>query len=136
MEVDLYPMADPDRAEDVDGAIGDGSHFQLTFGYYAHGVGPTTATPPSGWEDRLVRVEIPPRTPGVLAVAWCLEPHDLVLAKLVRGSDRDWEYARTALSAGVVSGGVLLARATDLPVDEHARNQIVTVLHPPIDRGP
>ncbi len=30
----------------------------MTFGYYAHGVGPETAKAPAGWEQRLVRVAV------------------------------------------------------------------------------
>src|ERR1700761_3353006 len=52
IEADVYPRAHPERAEQIDGALGDGSQFQATFGYYAHGVGPETAKAPAGWEDR------------------------------------------------------------------------------------
>jgi hypothetical protein len=60
MEVDMYPLADPDRADDIDGALGDGSWFEYTNGYFAHGVGPTTAKAPVGWMERLVRVDVEP----------------------------------------------------------------------------
>jgi len=53
MEADLYPRNDPDRAIEIDGAIGDGSQFHKTFGYYAHGVGPETPWAPVGWEGRM-----------------------------------------------------------------------------------
>jgi len=33
--------------------------FHQTHGYYAQGVGPETATLPTGWRRRLVRVENP-----------------------------------------------------------------------------
>ncbi|MCP9488846.1 MAG: hypothetical protein MSC31_03115 [Solirubrobacteraceae bacterium MAG38_C4-C5] len=49
LEVDLYPLRSPERADAIDGALGDGSQFHRTFGYYAHGVGPETAKAPSGW---------------------------------------------------------------------------------------
>lgn len=128
MEVDMYPKADPDRAEAVDGAIGDGSMFQVTFGYYAHGVGPETATLPAGWQDRLVRAEIPPRRGGIPAVAWCVERHDLVAAKLARGAERDWNYARATLDAGLVQGSTLLSRVDDLPLDAPQRDRIAKSL--------
>lgn len=50
MEADIYPAADPGKAEEIDGAIGEGSPFHDTFGYYAHGAGPETAKAPAGWE--------------------------------------------------------------------------------------
>lgn len=58
-EVDIYPRSAPDKAIAIEGALGDGSHFQQAFGYYAHAVGPETAKAPLGWEDRLVVLEIP-----------------------------------------------------------------------------
>ena len=63
MEVDLFPRERPERAIEIDGALGDGSPFHEAFGYYAHGVGPETARAPAGWEGRLVEIDIPPR-PG------------------------------------------------------------------------
>lgn len=85
MEVDMYPLADPGRADYIDGAIGDGSWCEYTNGYFAHGVGPTTAKALAGWIDRLVRVDVDPAVPGRNPVAYCMERHGMVLAKLVRG---------------------------------------------------
>lgn len=115
-EADLYPLNDPSKAESIDGSLGDGSYFHSTFGYYAHGVGPETAVAPDGWQDRLVRVEVPARVgqaEGVFAL--CLEPHDLVLAKCVAGRDRDWEFARDAIKADLVQVSELFARVSDIP---------------------
>src|SRR5919201_476549 len=89
--------------------LGDGSWFHRTYGYYAHGVGPETAKAPAGWEGRLVVVEVPVRISSrQRAVALCMEPHDLVLAKCVAGRERDWEFAREALEHELVDGAVLL----------------------------
>jgi hypothetical protein len=63
LEADLYPLKAPEDADFIDGALGDGSPFHEAHGYYAHGVGPETAKAPKGWQDRLVKREIPPR-PG------------------------------------------------------------------------
>jgi hypothetical protein len=85
MEVDLYPRGEPERALEVEVVMGDGSYFHSTFGYYAHAVGPETAKAPAGWESRLIPVIVPPRKGSNRApIAYCLEPHDLVLAKLAR----------------------------------------------------
>lgn len=129
-EADVYPLNAPAKAEEIDGSLGDGSYFHGTFGYYAHGVGPETAVAPAGWEGRLVRVEIPLRVAQKKnAVALCLEPHDLVLAKCVAGRDRDWAFARDAIAADLVRVDVLLARISDLPRSsedkEHLRNMLV-----------
>jgi hypothetical protein len=84
-EADVYPRSHPERAEAIDGALGDGSQFQTAFGYYAHGVGPETAKAPARWEQRLVPVRVA-RAPGdeTLVTGWCMEPHDVVLAKCAR----------------------------------------------------
>lgn len=125
MEVDLFPRDSPEKAIQIDGSLGDGSQFHATFGYYAHGVGPETAKAPRGWQDRLVRLEVPPR-PGSThgAVAYCLEPHDLVLAKCVAGRDRDREFTRDAVISGLVDRPTLLARIKDLPADRARRESI------------
>jgi hypothetical protein len=129
IEADVYPLADPAKAEDIDGAIGDGSQFQVTYGYYAHGVGPETAKAPAGWEERLVRVEVP-RRPGEdgTVVALCLEVHDLVLAKCAAGRERDWEFAEVALRAGIVQLPRLLVAIDILPLEPSRREHVRAML--------
>lgn len=128
-EADVYPLGDPAKAEEIDGNLGDGSYFHGTFGYYAHGVAPETAIAPAGWEKRLVRVEVPLRVGQEEgAVALCLEPHDLVLAKCVAGRDRDWEFARDAIAANLVEVGELLMRIPDLPQPPADRAHIQRML--------
>lgn len=125
MEADIYPLHSPERADEIDGSLGDGSQFQRTFGYYAHGVGPETAKPPAGWESRLVRVQVEPRGGSErTAVVCCLEVTDLVLAKCVAGRDRDWDFAQEALRAGLVSAAELHARIEDLPGTHEQRMHI------------
>jgi hypothetical protein len=129
MEADLYPLANPADADKIDGALGDGSQFHVAFGYYAHGVGPETVKAPAGWEDRLVRREVP-RRPGSdrPAVAWCLEVHDLVLSKCAAGRERDWDYAREALAGGIVQGEILHRRVKDLPLPSGQREEVAAML--------
>lgn len=136
MEADVYPLQSPEKAIEIEGNLGDGSQFQGMYGYYAHGVGPETAKAPAGWEERLVRVEVPPR-PGEAggAVALCLDIHDLILAKCVAGRDRDWEFARDGLAAGLVQIEELLRRAGDLPVSVSARAYIQKMLEGTFERG-
>lgn len=128
MEVDMYPLADPDRADDIDGVLGDGSWFEYTNGYFAHGVGPTTAKAPAGWMDRLVRVDVEPVVPGREPVAYCMERHDMVLAKLVRGEERDVEYAKVAVRAELVDSSVLKSRIYDLPVDAAVHSRVESLV--------
>jgi hypothetical protein len=125
LEADIYPLRDPRAADLIDGALGDGSQFHRAYGYYAHGVGPETAKAPRGWQERLVQRNVPPRSGSDrTVVAWCLEVHDLVLAKCAAGRERDWEYARAALKAAVVTSEVLFKRVGELPVPEETRGHI------------
>lgn len=125
LEVDLFPRNNPENAEKVDGALGDGSQFHAEFGYYAHGVGPETAKLPSGWEERLVEVVVP-RRPGGKGhfKGLCLEVHDLVASKCAATRDRDWEYVQDAIAHGLVDVETLLARARELPVPGAERARV------------
>jgi hypothetical protein len=128
-EADVYPRTHPERAEAIDGAMGDGSPFHAAFGYYAHGVGPETAKAPAGWEERLVPVRIP-RSPrdATLVTGWCMEPHDVVLAKCAAGRERDWEFAREALRHRVVDADELLRRVGTLPLPDAQRAHVERLL--------
>ena len=119
MEADLWPLHHPDRAELVDGSIGEGSPFHATFGYYAQGVGPETAVLPAGWRERLV----PVRGPGTRgATGWTLEIHDLLVSKYVAGREKDRAFCRAALAHRLGDGAELRRRlaATALEPDVRA----------------
>lgn len=91
MEADLLPADDPDeaKADLIDGLLGAGSMFDDTHGVHADGVSATTAVLPAGWRDRLV--EVMNDNPGGVR-GLCLEPHDLVISKLVAGRTKDVEF--------------------------------------------
>jgi hypothetical protein len=113
VEADLYPKNHPERADLIDGTIGELSPFHDTFGYYAQGVGETTAVLPSGWQERLV----PIRNDNTRqATGWCLEVHDLVLSKYVARRDKDVRFIRGAIAHGMVERRVLVERAQGLPL--------------------
>lgn len=115
IEADIAFLDDKgeEKADQVDGAIGEVSRFHSEFGYYGQGVGLSTARLPKGWEDRVVPFEWGD-TGGAKAV--CLEPHDLVLAKLVAGREKDLEFAESLIARGLIDLEVLLERVDDLPV--------------------
>lgn len=124
-EADVYPRTRPAAAIEIDGAIGDGSQFHDTWGYYAHGVGPETVTLPDGWEERLVPV-LPRGDTHV--TGWCVETHDLVLSKCVAGRDRDWEYVEGAVAHRLARMRVLRDRTGDLPVEQTERDRVGEML--------
>jgi hypothetical protein len=110
-EADVYPRNHPERTDEIDGSLGDGSYFDSTYGYFAHAVGPETAILPSGWESRLVAVRNE-NTGG--ATGWCLEVHDLLISKCVAGRERDWEFAEEAIRHGLADPDELRRRVADL----------------------
>lgn len=99
MDADLYPKNKVAESIVIDGAIGEGSMFHQTFGYYAHGVGPETAILPRGWEQRLVLIRNE-NTQGT--TGWCLDPTDLVVSKLVAGRETDQEFVRGMFAHSLV----------------------------------
>lgn len=112
-EADVYPRGHPERQDEIEAALGDGSYFESTLGYYAHAVEPETAKVPAGWEQRLVPISNE-NTGG--ASGWCLEVHDLLLSKCAAGRERDWELAEEALLAGLAEADELRARLDDMPL--------------------
>lgn len=122
-EADVYPKNHPERSDLVDGSIGELSPFHDTFGYYAQGVGPTTAVLPSGWESRLIVVENE-NTRGARGL--CLEIHDLVLSKLVAGREKDLRFARAAAAHALVDRAILTDRLQTMTLVPELRAAVDT----------
>jgi hypothetical protein len=104
MEADMWPEDDPSKAELIEGSIGELSPFHGTFGYYAHGVAPETATLPSGWRGRVVRI-CNENTRGVAGL--CLHPVDVAISKLVAGRAKDLDFVRAMVRANMVARDAL-----------------------------
>lgn len=109
VEADIAALDDPDeqKADLIDGSIGELSIFRTTFGYYAQGVTESTAILPRGWRDRLIRYETP-ATNGV--VAWCLEVHDLWISKAIAFRTKDREFCAALMSEDLVDADTLACR--------------------------
>lgn len=118
IEADVWPMNHPERWEVIDGAMGEGSLFHETFGYYAQGIEERTAVLPTGWRHRLVLVSSD-NTRG--ARGWALDAHDLVVSKLIAGRDKDLDFAEAAIRAGLVDPQLLSMRLEQTPVDAELR---------------
>ena len=121
-DVAFFDDAEDAKSDQVDGAIGEGSMFHTTFGYYGQGVSVGSATLPDGWQDRLV----PFRLDGVDHGAVCLDIHDLVVSKLVAGREKDFEYAAALVTSGHVSVELLRERANLLPVLGAVMRRVLT----------
>lgn len=112
MEADLAFLFDDDQAlaDRVDACIGEDSEFHRTHGFYGQGVGMSVAVLPDGWIDRVVVVEGTNTHPGR---GLCLEPHDLVISKLLAFREKDLEFTAALLSAGLVQPAVLHSRLNE-----------------------
>jgi hypothetical protein len=124
MEADLAFFDDPDerKSDLVDGVVGELSRFHDSFGYYGQGVSVATAVVPDGWRERLILFEGPATGP---ARGWCLDPHDLTIAKLVRGDPKDYRFADALVRAGLVGRHILAERlAATRGLDEATRIRI------------
>jgi hypothetical protein len=118
MEADVFPRTHPDRADLIDGSIGELSPFHTAFGYYAQGVGEETATLPAGWRDRLIPVNTP-RTRG--STGWCLEVHDLAVSKYAANRPKDREFVRALVLHALVDRATLEARWKATTVEPELR---------------
>lgn len=121
VEADVIPKNRPERAELIDGAIGEGSLFHDTFGYYANGVGYETAVLSRGWERRLVSMRSG-NTGG--ATGLCLDLHDLVLSKYAAGREKDLRFNEELIRTGRIDRRRLLSFLRGLPVPEPTRRRI------------
>jgi hypothetical protein len=113
-EADLYPKNHPERAEVIEGSIGELSPFHETFGYYAQGVGEETARLPSGWKDRLVVIQNE-NTRGVKGL--CLEVHDLLISKAIAGREKDLAFLQDAAQHDLADRETLLRRIETVEVE-------------------
>ena len=100
VEADIYPRARPELADAIEGALGRNSDFHDLHGYYADGVGPETAILPRGWEERLVAID---NTNTGGGRGYCLEPHDLAIAKLAALREKDREFVAALLRHGLAN---------------------------------
>jgi len=124
MEADLYPRNRPQLAEEIEGSLGRYSPFNQTFGYYADGVSPETATLPAGWEERLVKLTNE-NTDG--AIGWCLDPHDLAFSKLAARREKDLIFVATLLHFQMIRPSQLQRLIGSTP-DAELRDQLQTAL--------
>ena len=121
MEADLYPLREPELADAIDSAIGELSAFHDTYGYYAQGVGPETATLPAKWIERVIPVQS--EATGQ-AVGLCLEAHDLAISKYVAGREKDLSFTFELARHGITSRSVLLERLKNTALTDVIRKLV------------
>lgn len=126
VEADLIVPGDERLSDLIDGAIGEGSPFQTSFGYYAQGVDSTTCVLPEGWRDRLVRLQSQ-NTDG--KVGYCLEVTDLFLAKCAANREKDRAFNLVLLRHNLVDPEVAKARVYSMPLDEEGKQRVIELIY-------
>ena len=118
MEADVYPKNKPEKADKVDGAIGEGSSFHELHGYYAQGVGEGTAVLPRDWESRLI-VLTNENTNGI--TGYCLEVHDLAISKLIAMRPKDLEFVQELVRHDMLDKKTMLRRLKQTDLEDSIR---------------
>jgi hypothetical protein len=123
VEIDVLPIADTDEesvrlADLIEGVAGEFSPFEQTHGFSIDGVDMTTSALPTGWRERLVRVQnantaAPTGTPQF--TGWCLDKEDLCVAKLCALREKDQNFVAALLDAGLVDAATIAARLPTVP---------------------
>ena len=105
--------------------IGIDSPFHEENGYYADPVNFDTATLPKRWKNRLVNLKIDTDVAG--AKVYCLEPHDLVVAKLVANREKDRILIRSLLDKKLISGRIVEQRIQETDVDKEKKSAMASL---------
>lgn len=123
IEVDMQPKNRPDRADLVDGALGEMSQFHKTHGFYVHGLLIDASAFPQGWQNRAKAVVGEISTRG--KIGWCVEIHDLAASKLAAYREKDRDFVRTSLIERMVAPATLIERINLLNIDDEFRDRLL-----------
>ncbi|MGH8706528.1 MAG: DUF6036 family nucleotidyltransferase [Burkholderiales bacterium] len=110
IDVDCYTRADPGRIFELEEALGKGSAFEATNGYYLDPISPDLPMLPEQWGPRLIPVGL---DEGI--VVYFLEPNDAAVSKYARGDPRDRQWIRAGLEAGILSAPIIESRFRQTP---------------------
>ena len=109
-EADICPKHRVEAVEKLN-AIGEGSQFHQTHGFYVHGLPiAEAAILPRNWQLRTV----PVRTNTRGNVGWCLEAHDLAASKLAAFREKDRDFVRALLAEKLITPRKLISRLRSL----------------------
>jgi hypothetical protein len=123
IEVDMQPKNRPDKADLVDGALGELSPFYESNGFYVHGLLIDGGALPRGWERRAKPVVDEISTRG--KIGWCLEAHDLAASKFAAYREKDRDFVRILLIEGMIAAKTLIERINLLNIDNELRNRLL-----------
>ncbi len=99
--------------------IGVDSPFHEEHGYYADPVDFNTAVLPKKWKNRLVNLKIESDVGG--AKVYCIEPHDLVIAKLAANREKDRIFIRALLNKKLIEPDLIASRISETNVTKEQK---------------
>jgi hypothetical protein len=123
-EADLfaYEADDPDQvADELEGAIGQGSNFDATFGYYCDGVSEQTAVMPTDWAVRSKEYSTE-NTKGAIAVV--PSPNDIALAKLCAWREKDQDWLSIAYGHRIIDPDAMSSLLDRMPERAPSRQEL------------
>ena len=95
----------PGRIHELQVALGQGSPFEASHGFYLDPISPKLPTLPEQWEFRLIRVPLENGT-----AVYFLDPNDAAVSKYTRCDVRDREWVQAGLQADVLSAPIIESR--------------------------
>lgn len=123
IEVDVQPKNHPEKADLVDGVLGELSDFHQTHGFYVHGISIESVKLPDGWQQRTISVSDPIYTYGKIGL--CLEVHDLAASKLAAYREKDKEFIRVLLIEKMIDAVILKQRIESLNVQKALQKRLL-----------
>jgi hypothetical protein len=98
------------------GALGEGSYFHQSHGFYIDGVDRTTAVLAKGWERRLKQVTFDAY--GVNKIANVLAPEDIAVSKICAGRPKDKDYVSALFASHLVDPDNVRVLLRSLPEEQ------------------
>ena len=124
-EVDIFAKNKRQNSEYLN-TIGMDSPFHETYGYYADPVDEQTAVLPRDWKNRVSHLQMSDATVGIKA--YCIDPHDLVVAKLAAARDKDRVFILGLLARRLVDPKVIQVRIAMTKVSKRRQSEMANLL--------
>jgi hypothetical protein len=119
-EADIAAIDDPidQKAMIINGNIGEDTLFHTTYGFFAEGVSRELFVLPPTWRERAIAVDghAMRKTTGL-----CPEIHDLAVAKLAAGRQKDVDWIKSLLTSGHLRAEQFLERALETELSQTRR---------------
>jgi len=120
----LVEPCSEDLARMLDEAVGENRRFHAMFGYYADFLRPAIVDSlPRNWEERLIPL-------STIEHVFCLEPHDLAVAKLHAGRRKDIDLLVVLLKRDLLCETIIRERLAQTSM----RESLIVKTHQSLDQ--